>query len=186
MEGLKMSRGAASMACRELRDWGLISLEKESGARQVFYRPETDLEKGDAQHRAGPQAPRVGPHLPERLREWIPELESERSAEAQVFLDRLRAIESLVGMVDSMAESFLKGGVLHSLGLKVSRRQGPEHFGQDCKEKGARDESTAFRRFRVLSGPTWLNVLKPRVIRCCVLDANRRTSTGLRRVSSAA
>jgi DNA-binding transcriptional regulator GbsR (MarR family) len=118
MEGLEMSRGAVSMACRELRDWGLISLEKESGTRQVFYRPETDLEKAMRNIVQSRKRREWDPIL-ERLREWIPQLESERSAEAQVFLDRLRGIESLVGMVDSMAESFLKGGVLHSLGLKV-------------------------------------------------------------------
>jgi hypothetical protein len=55
----------------------------------------------------------------EKLREWIPELESERSSDAQVFRDRLKNIEALVGMVDSMAESFLNGGIVQSLGLKV-------------------------------------------------------------------
>src|SRR6185295_20140851 len=45
MQGLEMSRGAVSMACRELRDWGLVTLEKESGSRQLSYRPETDLER---------------------------------------------------------------------------------------------------------------------------------------------
>jgi hypothetical protein len=55
----------------------------------------------------------------ERLRDWIPRLERERTAEAQVFRDRLKAIESLVGTVDAMAESFLKGGMVRSLGLKV-------------------------------------------------------------------
>jgi hypothetical protein len=54
----------------------------------------------------------------ERLREWIPKLDAERSAEAQMFRERLNAIESLVGMVDSMADSFLKGGMLPKLGLK--------------------------------------------------------------------
>ena len=55
----------------------------------------------------------------ERLREWIPALEGERSPEAQVFRERLKSIESLVAMVDSMAESFLKGGMVQKLGLKV-------------------------------------------------------------------
>ena len=44
---------------------------------------------------------------------------TERSAEAQVFRGRLKSIESLVAMVDSMAESFLKGGMVQKLGLKV-------------------------------------------------------------------
>jgi DNA-binding transcriptional regulator GbsR (MarR family) len=118
MDGLAMSRGAVSMACRELRDWGLISLEKTGGSRQLLYRPETDLEKAIRNIVQARKRREWDPML-ERLREWIPKLEPERSAEAQVFRDRLNSIESLVGMVDSMAESFLKGGLLHSLGLKV-------------------------------------------------------------------
>jgi DNA-binding transcriptional regulator GbsR (MarR family) len=117
MEGLEMSRGAVSMACRELRDWGLIHLEKESGSRQLGYRPETDLERAMRNIVQARKRREWDPIL-ERLREWIPRLESERSAEAQVFRDRLNGIESLVGMVDSMADSFLKGGMLPSLGLK--------------------------------------------------------------------
>ena len=55
----------------------------------------------------------------ERLREWIPTLDAQRSADAQIFRDRLKAIEALVAMVDSMAESFLKGGMVQKLGLKM-------------------------------------------------------------------
>ena len=106
------------MACRELRDWGLIYPEKKSGSRQVSYRPETDLEKAMRNIVQARKRREWDPIL-ERLREWIPELESERSAEAQVFRDRLKGIESLVGMADSMAESFLKGGMVPSLGLKM-------------------------------------------------------------------
>ena len=118
MEGLEMSRGAVSMACRELRDWGLIHPEREAGSRQVSYRPEIELEKA-MRNIVQTRKRREWDPMLERLREWIPKLESERSAEAQVFHDRLKGIESLVGMVDSMAESFLKGGVVNSLGLKV-------------------------------------------------------------------
>ena len=117
MDGLGMSRGAVSMACRELRDWGLVALEKESGSRQLSYRPETDLEKAMRNIVQARKRREWDPIL-ERLREWIPKLETERSAEAQIFRERLNAIESLVGMVDSMADSFLKGGMLPSLGLK--------------------------------------------------------------------
>ena len=117
MDGLDMSRGAVSMACRELRDWGLVTLEKESGSRQLSYRPETDLERAMRNIVQARKRREWDPIL-ERLREWIPRLESEKSAEAQVFRDRLKGIESLVGMVDSMADSFLKGGMLPSLGLK--------------------------------------------------------------------
>jgi DNA-binding transcriptional regulator GbsR (MarR family) len=118
MENLEMSRGAVSMACRELRDWGLVSLEKASGSRQALYRPETDLEKAMRKIVAVRKRREWDPIL-ERLREWIPELASERSPDAQVFRERLQNIEALVGMVDSMAESFLKGGIVQSLGLKV-------------------------------------------------------------------
>jgi DNA-binding transcriptional regulator GbsR (MarR family) len=117
MEGLDMSRGAVSMACRELRDWGLVTLEKESGSRQLSYRPETDLERAMRNIVQARKRREWDPIL-ERLREWIPKLEANRSADAQIFRDRLNAIESLVGMVDSMADSFLKGGMLPSLGLK--------------------------------------------------------------------
>jgi len=117
MEGLDMSRGAVSMACRELRDWGLIHPAKESGSRQLSYRPETDLERAMRNIVRARKRREWDPIL-EKLREWIPKLEAERSAEAQIFRDRLNAIESLVGMVDSMADSFLKGSMLPSLGLK--------------------------------------------------------------------
>jgi len=117
MSGLDMSRGAVSMACRELRDWGLLSLEKESGSRQLSYRPETDLERAMKNIVQARKRREWDPIL-ERLREWIPKLEAERSTEAQLFRERLHAIESLVGMVDSMADSFLKGGMIPSLGLK--------------------------------------------------------------------
>lgn len=117
MKGLDMSRGAVSMACRELRDWGLVALEKESGSRQLSYRAETDLERAMRNIVQARKRREWDPIL-ERLRDWIPQLEAERSAEARVFRDRLNAIESLISMVDSMAESFLKGGMLPSLGLK--------------------------------------------------------------------
>jgi DNA-binding transcriptional regulator GbsR (MarR family) len=136
MDGLGMSRGAVSMACRELRDWGLIDLERESGMRQLRYRPETDLEKA-IKNIVQTRKRREWDPMLERLREWIPELEAERSAEAQVFRDRLKAIESLVAMADSMAESFLKGGLVRSLGLKVLVAAA----GRKRARKGGREKS---------------------------------------------
>jgi DNA-binding transcriptional regulator GbsR (MarR family) len=118
VKGLGMSRGAVSMACRELRDWGLIHLDREAGSRQLSYRPETDLEKAIRNIVQARKRREWDPIL-ENLREWIPKLEAERSAEAQVFRERLKSIEALVGMADSMAESFLKGGMVQRLGLKV-------------------------------------------------------------------
>jgi DNA-binding transcriptional regulator GbsR (MarR family) len=116
--GLEMSRGAVSMACRELRDWGLIYPEREPGSRQVAYRPETDLEKAIKNIVQARKRREWDPILA-HLREWIPKLEAERSAEAQIFRERLKSIESLVGVADSMAESFLNGGLVQRLGLKV-------------------------------------------------------------------
>lgn len=118
IEGLSMSRGAVSMACRELRDWGLIHPERESGERQVLYRAETDLEKAIRNIVAARKRREWDPIL-ESLREWIPKLEAERSPEAAIFRERLKSIEALVGLADTMAESFLKGGMVKSLGLKM-------------------------------------------------------------------
>jgi DNA-binding transcriptional regulator GbsR (MarR family) len=113
-----MSRAAVSMACRELRDWGLISPGREAGARQITYRPETDLEKA-IRNIVQTRKRREWDPIREHLREWIPRLARERSAEAAVFRERLEAIDGLVGLADSMAESFLKGGLVQKLGLKV-------------------------------------------------------------------
>jgi DNA-binding transcriptional regulator GbsR (MarR family) len=118
VEGLGMSRGAVSMACRELRDWGLVHLERSAGTRQLAYRPETDLERA-IRNIVQARKRREWDPLLDHLREWIPRLESERSAEAAVFRERLEEIEALVAMADSMAESFLKGGLVQKLGLKV-------------------------------------------------------------------
>ena len=128
VDGLGLSRGAVSMACRELRDWGLIHPDRAPGSRQISYRPETDLEKAIRNIVQARKRREWDPIL-EHLREWIPKLQAERSAEAQVFRDRLKSIEALVGMADSMAESFLKGGMVPRLGLKMlvasaSRKRG--------------------------------------------------------------
>jgi DNA-binding transcriptional regulator GbsR (MarR family) len=118
VEGLSMSRGAVSMACRELRDWGLIHSDRAAGSRQVSYRPETDLEKAVRSIVLARKRREWDPILA-HLREWIPKLESDRSADAAVFRERLQSIESLVSLADSMAESFVKGGLVQKLGLKV-------------------------------------------------------------------
>lgn len=118
VEGLGMSRGAVSMACRELRDWGLVHLERTAGSRQIAYRPETDLELAIRNIVQARKRREWDPIL-RNLGDWIPRLETERSTEAAVFRERLRSIESLVATADSMAESFLRGGLVHRLGLKV-------------------------------------------------------------------
>ena len=117
VEGLGMSRGAVSMACRELRDWGLVHLERAGGARQIAYRPETDLERAIRSIVEARKRREWDPVL-RHLREWLPRLEAERSAEAAVFRERLANIEALVAAADAMADSFLNGGLVDRLGLK--------------------------------------------------------------------
>ena len=118
MAGLGMSRGAVSMAARELRDVGLLEVARAAGSRQQLLRPVTDLERairGIVQARKR----REWDPLLERLRVWLPLLQRERSREARVFAERLREIEGLVGLADSMADSFLKGGLVQRLGIGV-------------------------------------------------------------------
>jgi DNA-binding transcriptional regulator GbsR (MarR family) len=43
--GLAMSRGAVSMACTELVEWGVITAERSAGSRRSVFRPVTDLEQ---------------------------------------------------------------------------------------------------------------------------------------------
>ena len=118
VEGLGMSRGAVSMACRELRDWRLVHLERSEGTRQLAYRPETDLERAIRNIVQARKRREWDPIL-DHLRAWIPRLAAEKSQEAAVFRERLSDIEALVAMADSMAESFLKGGLVQKIGLKV-------------------------------------------------------------------
>lgn len=118
VEGLSMSRGAVSMACRELRDWGLVHLERTAGSRQIAYRPEIDLERAIRSIVSARKRREWDPILA-HLRQWIPRLEAQRSPEAAAFRERLKDIEALVAMADTMAESFLKGGLVQKLGLRV-------------------------------------------------------------------
>ena len=120
MEELSLSRGAISMACRELADWGLVHAERAAGSRRLTYRIEGDPEqtiRGIVQAR--------------KRREWDPVLENVRdfrgrlgdSPDAAVFRERLEIIESLVAMADSMAEMFLSGGVVKSFGIELLVRR---------------------------------------------------------------
>jgi DNA-binding transcriptional regulator GbsR (MarR family) len=115
---LELSRGAVSMACRELRDWGLVFPEKPVGARRVVYRPETDLEKVTRKV-VQIRKRREWDPIRDHLHDWIPELEADPTPEAAVLLERLKAIEALVVLADSMAEAFLKGGPVGHFGLKL-------------------------------------------------------------------
>ena len=116
--GLDISRGAVSMACRELQDWNLVQAHKVPGGRRVEYVPETNLERAVRSIVATRKSREWDPIL-ERLREWIPELRGDRSREGAVLKERLEDIEGIVALVDELADQFLKGGVLQRLGLKV-------------------------------------------------------------------
>lgn len=124
MAGLELSRGAVSMACRELREWKLISPERVAGARRVVYRPETDLERV-LRNVVEIRKRREWDPIRENMRDWIPALEDPSSAgraaspENAVFLRRLRAIDQVMGRVDSIAEFLLSGGTVTDFGLKA-------------------------------------------------------------------
>lgn len=118
MSGLDLSRGAVSMACRELREWGLVTPEKVPGSRRVVYRPETDLEKV-TRHVVQVRKQREWDPILEHLRDWIPVLEQHDSEDAAAFLERLKELEAFVSLADSMAEAILKEGSVSNFGLKV-------------------------------------------------------------------
>jgi DNA-binding transcriptional regulator GbsR (MarR family) len=118
MDALQMSRGAVSMAARELVDLGLVIQEQEPGSRRIGYRVEADLERAIRSIVQARKRLEWDPLL-SNLQEWGRSLEGDRSDDAVVFRERLASIEALVGMADAMAESFLKGGLVNKLGLKM-------------------------------------------------------------------
>lgn len=118
MAELKLSRGAVSMACGELVEWGLIVAERELGERRTLWRAEDDLEKVARSIVAARKRREWDPILAS-LRAWIPELERERGTDAKAFRARLERIEGVVALADGMATAFLEGGALQALGLKA-------------------------------------------------------------------
>lgn len=118
MDGLGLSRGAVSMACRELREWHLIEAEKAPGCRRSRFRPATDLEKV-VRNIVQIRKRREWDPVLEHLQEWIPRLEAEKSPDAEIFRRRLESLEGLITLADSMVEVFLKGGLVGKLGLKM-------------------------------------------------------------------
>lgn len=125
MAGLDLSRGAVSMACRELRDWGLIHGERQPGMRRVIFRPATDLEKV-IRNIVHMRKRREWDPILDSLREWIPRLEAEDSGEATLFRQRLVALEGLLASADGLIEGFLRGGLVGRLGLKLLVRAAAE------------------------------------------------------------
>lgn len=116
MAGLKLSRGAVSMATTELLDWGLVLAERDPGSRRTRYRVESDLARV-IRNIVRTRKRREWDPLLEKVREWIPRLEGDRSGRGGPLLARLRTLERSVAMADSMASLFLEGGKLTDLGL---------------------------------------------------------------------
>jgi DNA-binding transcriptional regulator GbsR (MarR family) len=106
------------MAVRELIEWGLVHPRRELGSRKVLYLPETELERA-VKSIVQTRKRREWDPILERLREWIPRLQTQRGAEAAAFRRRLEEIEAIVALADRVAESFLKGGAVRALGLKA-------------------------------------------------------------------
>ena len=117
-EELGMSRGAVSMATRELLEWGLVRTEKVPGSRRLIYHPETQLDKVIRNIIQTRKRREWDPML-EHLDEWLPALRQQRSKEAEVVRERFEEIRTVLTAVDDMAGSFLAGGVVQNLGLKM-------------------------------------------------------------------
>ena len=103
-----------------------MTTERPPGSRRVLYRPVTDLERA-IRAIVSTRKRREWDPLLESLAAWRGDLERLRSAEAQALRARLDDVEAVVGMVDSMATTFLNGGTLQRLGLgavlKSARRR---------------------------------------------------------------
>ena len=142
MAALTMSRGAVSMACKELRDWGLVVAVQDPGQRRVRHAVQDDL-ASVVRSIVQTRKRREWDPILAGVRGWIPRLESASSEEAGVLRERLEAIEACVGMADAMAQRFLDGGMLSELGLRTitaAARVGARRPGR------ANSESTAPRR----------------------------------------
>lgn len=117
-EELEMSRGAVSMATRELIDWGLVHPERPTGSRRVTYRAETDLERAIKAIIQARKRKEWDP-LRENLAGWIERLRRDRSPEAATLRHRFEEVADVIGLVNSMATAFLGGGILQRFGLKT-------------------------------------------------------------------
>jgi DNA-binding transcriptional regulator GbsR (MarR family) len=116
-DGLAMSRGAVSMACTELVEWGVVVVERPAGARRSLFRPVTDLEQV-IRSIVQTRKQREWDPLLTHLDRWLVALDGERGAGVDV-RSRLERLRGIVAVVDRMAMRFLKGGALGTLGLKA-------------------------------------------------------------------
>ena len=111
------------MACRELRAWSLIVSEPVPGQRRMRHQVVTDLGRVIRSIILRRKRREWDPIL-EQARGWIPRLEGDRSPNAAVFRERLKAIESCLAMADSMVQLFLDGETLPDVQLK--KLMGPD------------------------------------------------------------
>ena len=122
-----MSRGAVSMACRELLDWGLISAGRPSGLRRVVYTVETDFERAIVNIVRSRKRKEWDPLL-EGVRGWQSRLEGETSDDATHLRRLFGEVEGIISMVEGTAKAFLEGSVIRRFGLKTllgaARRRG--------------------------------------------------------------
>ena len=121
--GLEMSRGAVSMACAELAEWGVIVSQRRPGSRRLAYRAVTDLEHV-IRSIIRTRKQREWDPLLTHLDRWLETLETEREPAAAEVRERLARIRGIVGAVDRLADRFLRGGALGSLGLRALIRAG--------------------------------------------------------------
>ena len=115
---LEMSRGAVSMACRELVDWGLVRTERPPGDRRMLYSVEDDPERA-IRGIVRTRKRREWDPILEHVRTWNQALRGERSRPAARLRQRLAELEGMVALVDSMADSFLRGGIVSRVGLRA-------------------------------------------------------------------
>lgn len=130
MEGVGMSRGGVSMACRELREWGLLTAERDPHGRRTLWRPTTDPEKV-VRRIVEIRKRREWDPILENLREWIPRLEASADPDAAIFRERLVQLEALVALADQIVDVFLRGGTVNRLGLKFLIRAAGRPAGAD-------------------------------------------------------
>jgi DNA-binding transcriptional regulator GbsR (MarR family) len=116
-DGLAMSRGAVSMACTELVEWGVIIAERPAGSRRSMFRPVTDLEQV-IRNIVQARKQREWDPLLTQLDRWLEALAGERGAAVDV-RSRLERIRGVVAVVDRMAMRLLKGGALGTLGIRA-------------------------------------------------------------------
>jgi DNA-binding transcriptional regulator GbsR (MarR family) len=116
-DGLEASRGAVSMACSELEDWGVIIAERPPGSRRQLYRPVTDLEHV-IRSIIRVRKRREWDPLLAQLDRWLGLLSNDRGPSVDV-RSRLERLRGVVAAADKMATRFLAGGALSSFGLKA-------------------------------------------------------------------